>query len=110
MLDLANKLVETAAIIPTTTNRYGDLVYGTPVTVSCLFRDISTLAEANWQENITIQGIFWFPKDTVANKGDVISYYGEFYLIEKVIRAKRLLLTDELSFIKCEVSRQKQIS
>ena len=110
MFNLDTKLVETCSIYPVTTNRYGDSVYGTGVTQPCLFRDISTLTEANYQENINIDGIFWFKAGITANKGDVISYYGEYYAIEKVIRAKRLLIFAQNSFIKCEVTRQKQIS
>lgn len=110
MFNLDNKLVETCSIVTTTVNHYGDLIYGTPVSTACLFRDISLLTQTDYQENITVDGIFWFKASTTVNKGDVISYYGEYYLVEKVTRAKRLLIFAQNSFIKCEVSRQKQIS
>lgn len=110
MFNLDSKLVETSTIYPTTVNRYGDLVYGTPVTVASLYRDISSLNEVNYQENILIEGQFWFKYNTSVNKGDVIKFSNEYYLVEKIVRAKRLLLMAQGSFVKCFVSRQKQIS
>ena len=110
MFNLDSKLVETCTIYPTTPNRYGDLVYGTGVSYPCLYRDISLVNQTDYQENITIDGIFWFRADTVVEKGDVISFSGEYYAVEKVTRAKRLLIFAQNSFIKCEVTRQKQIS
>jgi hypothetical protein len=110
MFSLARKLVESCTIIPTTTNRYGDDVWGTPVTTACLFRDISTLHQLNYQENVTIDGIFWFPANSTAIKGNIISYGSEFFEIAKVIKGKRLMLNNAVDFIKCEVSRVRQIS
>jgi hypothetical protein len=110
MLNITRKLVENATILPTTTDRYGDPDYGTGMAVKCLYRDISTLSQANYQEAVAINGVFWFPSGTVVSKGDVISYSGEFYTVVKIIRAKRLVLNNALAFIKCEVNRQRQIS
>lgn len=110
MLSLQIKLVKSCTIIPTTTNRYGDDVWGTPVTTPCLYRDISTLHQVNYMENVTIDGLFWFPPDSTAVKGYFVSYGAEFFKIMKVIKGKRLLVDDSTDFLKCEVIRVRQIS
>jgi hypothetical protein len=110
MLSLQRKLVESCTIIPKTVNRYGDDVWGTPVTTRCLYRDISTLHQVNYQESVTIEGIFWFPPTSTAIKGRFVSYGGEFFEIMKVIKGKRTMLDNTIDFLKCEVIRVRQIS
>lgn len=110
MLSLQRKLVETCTIAPNTTNRYGDKVFGTAVTTKCLFRDISTQRQVNYQEGVSIDGIFCFPPDSAARRGNIIAYNSEYFRIMKVIKGKRTMLDDTTDFIKCEVIRIRQVS
>jgi hypothetical protein len=110
MLSLQRKLVESCTIIPKISNRYGESDWGVPVTERCLYRDISTLRQSGYMENVSIDGIFWFVPSTTARKGRFVSYGGEFFEIMRVIKGKRLMLDNSIDFIKCEVIRVRQIS
>jgi hypothetical protein len=61
-------------------------------------------------ENTSIEGIFWFPPGSTAKKGSFVSYGAEFFQIMKVIKGKRTMLDDSIDFLKCEVTRVRQIS
>lgn len=110
-IDLDARLVETAQKITVSRNEYGDTVYGTPVSTVCLYRDNTSLNHVANREDVQYDGLLWFAASEVVNLGDIFNHETEGYLrIERVIRAKRLLLDNSRQFIKCMVSRQRQIS
>lgn len=110
-IDLDAKLVETASKVTTTRNEYGDTVYGTTSDSACLYRDISSLGQAANREEVMIDGFLWFGATEDVNKGDIYYHSDEGYLrIQKVTRAKRLVADNSVQFIKCEVTKQRQIS
>jgi hypothetical protein len=105
------KLVETARKVTTTRNGFGDVIYGTEADRPCLYRDISMLSHAANRENVRLDGIIWFgPTEEVA-LGDVYYHPSEGYLrVETITVAKRLLHDNSTQFIKCGVTKQRQIS
>lgn len=110
-IDLTSKLVETATKVVTTRNEAGDTVYGSGSSSACLYRDISTLSRSQNKEYIELDGLLWFGAAESVSKGDIYYHASEGYLrIEKIIKAKRLVADNSLQFIKCEVTKQRQIS
>lgn len=110
-VSMDGKLVETATKITTTRNEYGDTVYGSGTSVACLYRDISQLTRAANREEVALDGLLWFGADEDVSRGDIYQHPDEGYLrIERVIKAKRLVTSNERMFIKCEVTKQRQIS
>lgn len=110
-IDLDAKLVETASKVVTTQNEYGDVSYGSTTSSACLYRDISLLNEAANQETVGIDGILWFSGTETVELGDVYYHADEGYLrIQRIFRAKRLLLDNTKPFVKTFVSKQRQIS
>jgi hypothetical protein len=110
-IDLAARLVETANKITTTRNEAGDIVYGSSAATSCLYRDISTLNKGGNREYVELDGYLWVGATETVVRGDIYYHSSEGYLrIEKVIRAKRLVGDNTTQFIKCEVTKQRQIS
>lgn len=110
-IDLDRLLVETATKVSTTTNEYGDIVYGSTTSSPCLYRDISTLNQTSNRYEASIDGLLWFGADEAVIKGDVYYHPDEGYLqIIRVTKAKRLVLDNTKQFIKCEVAKQRQIS
>ena len=107
-------LVEIAQRVTTTRNAFGDIVYGATADVDCLYRDISTLSRGNAnREEVDIDGLLWFKADeeAYAVRGAVYYHPDEGYLrIERRIVAKRLLKGATTQFIKCEVTKLRQIS
>ena len=111
MIDLDARLVETASKYVTTLNEYGDTQYGATTTSACLYRDITSLSEAGNREMIGIDGIIWFGASETVAKGDVYYHSDEGYLkIERIIKAKRLVVDNTHQFVKCYVSKQRQVS
>lgn len=107
-------LVETAQRVTTTRNAFGDIVLGATTDVNCLYRDISTLSRGNAnREETDIDGILWLKADeeAYAVRGAMYYHPDEGYLrIERRIVAKRLVKGGATVFIKCEVTKQRQIS
>lgn len=110
-IDLDDKLVETAQRVQISTNEFGDIDYGTGVSVPCLYRDISTLNQAANRYEVGIDGILWFKADEPVTRGAIYYHPDEGYLkIVKITRAKTLVTTNQVMFIRCQVSKQRQIS
>ena len=110
-IDLASKLVETATKYTITRNEYGDTNYGAASSSPCLYRDISILQSTGGQEQVNIDGLLWFGPTESVSRGDIYYHSSEGYLrIEKITKAKRLVADNTLQFIKCEVTKTRQIS
>lgn len=111
-IDLTDRLVETATKVVVQVNEYGDRVYGSTSQSACLYRDISDLKLTGRIEVVGLyDGILWFGADESVEKGDIYYHPSEGYLrIEKITKAKTLLSDDTVQFIKCKVTRQRQIS
>lgn len=110
-ISLDDKLVETATKITVTRNEYGDVVYGATSSSACLYRDISLLQRQTNREEVNIDGLLWFGASENVERGDIYLHPDEGYLrIERVTRAKRLVADNTLQFIKCEVTKQRQVS
>lgn len=110
-IDLDRLLVETATKVVTTQNEYGDIQYGSTSSSACLYRDMSTLNQSVNREGVTIDGILWFGASEAVARGDIYYHPDEGYLrIRRVIKAKRLVMDNSRQFIKCEVTKQRQIS
>jgi len=94
-----------------TRNRYGDLQLATVGTILCLYRNIERINRGiNFREEADIIGIFWFDPAATAKIGDVIGYKGQLFRIENVVTAKSLLTSNQIHFLKCEVSIYRGIS
>lgn len=92
---------------------FGDAIYTSPgPAVACLFRDISTVHNSiSNRYEVSIDGIMWFPASEDARKSDIYHHQnGEYYMISQVTKAKTLVTDDQVQFIRCTVSRQRQVS
>lgn len=107
----ALRLKETATQYTTKRNRYGDMQLTQTGRIQCLFRSISLLnRNANFREEVQVQGIFWFAPDSGVSQGDVLGYNGLLYRMERVTNAKTLLTRNAPHFVKCEASLYRAIS
>jgi hypothetical protein len=110
-MDMDRHLVETATKIVTTRNEAGDIVYGATSSRPCLYRDISSIQRGQNREYTELDGLLWFQADEDVHRGDIYYHASEGHLrIERVVRAKSLVRGGGVNFIKCEVTRQRQIS
>lgn len=111
MARLTPKLVQSCRKVTKTRNDYGDIEYGATTVLSCLYRDISSLQIGNAnREEVDVDGMFWFEPDSGVARGDIILFEGEYFRIEKIIKARARLSDNTVHFLKCEVMRQRQVS
>lgn len=110
-IDIDRFLVETASKVSTKTNEYGDVDYGSSASTPCLYRDISSLVQTANRYEVTTDGILWFGATEDVVRGDIYYHSSEGYLqISRITRAKRLVADNTTQFIRCEVTKQRQIS
>lgn len=113
-MDIDSFLVESAVKVSTgAINIFGDIVEGASnPPSSCLFRDIQTLSPSQQHRySVNVAGVLWFGAGEVVALGDVYLYnQQEYFKIENIVRAKTLVTDDQLMFIKCAVSRTRQVS
>lgn len=109
-IDLDDKLVQTATKIAVTRNEYGDTNYGATSSSACLYQDISLLNESGNRENVTLDGLLWFGASESVAKGDIYLLDGVYLRIERILIARRRVADNAVKFIKCEVTKQRQIS
>lgn len=108
---LTAKLVQTAYRVSNTRNEHGDFVYQAAATgLPCLFREISSINESGNQEGVTFDGQLWFDSDAVIERGDVYLVGTDYMRVEQVIVARSRLTDNSIQFIKCLVTRQRQLS
>jgi hypothetical protein len=112
MINITPKLTQTAYKVSTSRNQYGDSVWGaTGSAIPCLYRDISTLGQSSGnREEVTLDGLFWLDNDQTVNKADIYKIGTEYIRIERVVEARDRLRGNAVAFIKCEVTKQRQIS
>lgn len=112
-IDLDRLLVETATRVTTTTDENGDLKYGGTTSVSCLFRDVTSVSDLGNRRELGVDGILWLPASeaSYAILGAVYYHPDEGYLrIKNRIKAKRLVADNTTQFIKCGVEHHRQVS
>lgn len=108
---LTDRLVQSAYLYSTQTNEFNDSVYTVSTTaIPCLFRDISIVNRAANMEIVTFDGELWFDADAVIERGEVYLVGAEYLRIEKITVARSRLRSNDIEFIKCEVTRQRQLS
>ena len=114
-MSLTPKLTEVAHLVSITVNEFGDRIYSTDETTNCLYRDLSTMSSAGNRETVSYNGLLWFDAGDVTNPRVGNIYYlpaeNTYVKVDEVVRAKDLLgTTHSVKFIKCGVTKQRQVS
>ena len=108
---LTAKLVQSAYLVSSAQNEFGDRVYATAgAAVPCMYRDISILDQLSNREEVRIDGQLWFDDDYAPSKGQIYLLGSEYFKIEKITVARSRLRANAIEFYKCEVTKQRQVS
>jgi hypothetical protein len=100
---------QTANKVTTTRNAYGDYVAGAKTILPCHFRYITNIDRASNSEAINSDAMAWFEADSNVVKGNVFIIDDEGFIVDKVIKARRLRDPTVL-FLKTELSKYGVIS
>ena len=114
-IGLTPKLSETANLVSQTVNQFGDSIYTTSQSTACLYRDITALSSGGNRDVVAYDGYLWFDADDDTNPTVGNIYYlpaeNTYVKVDDVTHAKRLVTSDQTEkFIKCGVTKQRQIS
>jgi hypothetical protein len=110
-IDIDRFLVETATRVETTYNEFGDVDYGSTSSEACLYRDISDFKQVPNRYEVGIDGILWLAASSSVARGDTYYHPDEGYLqIVKITKAKTFLTDNTHKFMRCLVSKQRQVS
>lgn len=101
-------MVHTAYKVTTSRNAYGDYTATGETALNCHFRYITEqIIEDN--EQIQCDAMAWFEPDSGINRKDIIKFEGEHFIVERVIKARRLRKPNVV-FIKVELLKYGVIS
>lgn len=97
---LTHILKQTGELKTAVINIYGDEIpTGEGTEVSCRFRYITDLDRASNMEGInTADAIVWFEPNVSIAEGDIIKIDGEYWRINRLIKARRMSSSDVLFY------------
>ena len=84
-------LLQDAQVVPTTTDKHGDQVGGTPVDVKCRFRYITEIDRNVNREGLEASdAIIWFDPDVDIEEGSIVSVDSKYWRITRLVKASRM--------------------
>lgn len=89
MIDHA--LTQTGYIIPTTRDKYGDQVAGTPRAILCRFRYVTGIdRQLNAEAQTAIDAIIWVSGDEEIAEGTIVQVEGMYWRVDRLVKARKL--------------------
>ena len=105
---LTHWLTQTCEILSFSTNKYGEEVFTSYMTVPCRFRYADSLNKQPGKEAISAVDNLWLEPNAPVEEGTVIYVDGHYYRIENITKARRMPST--VVFLKCVLERHYDVS
>jgi len=105
---LSHILKQSAKVLVTTYNKYGDQEYSAQSSETCRFREINDIGDANNSEYIRSDAMLWLEPTSSIVLGDIVKCEGSFYRVQKIINARKM--TGQVHFKKCLLERYFDIA
>lgn len=84
-------LVQDGQIIPTTTDKHGDQIAGSPVDIKCWFRYVTGIEKGTNQEALNgIDAIIRVSPDLDVSEGTILKVEGKYWRVDRLIKARRI--------------------
>jgi hypothetical protein len=101
---ITHLLNQTARIILTAKNEWGDQKYVSEQSVPCRFRYITQIQGAGHSEELgSPSANMWFEQDAPVQEGTICIVEDRYWRVNRIIKARNMENSD-IKFIKCEVS------
>lgn len=97
---LAHTFEQTASLITTSINKYGDQVLVSTKDIQCRFRWITELQNPGNREELSSDALLWADSDQSIAEGTIIKVDDTYFRVNRVTKARRLR-GDQVYFIKC---------
>lgn len=102
---ISHTLKQTASIITTTTNVYGDQIASSSGSYPCRFRYITELDKNVNREGLdTADAIIWFEPTAPIKEGAIVQVDEYYWRIDRLIKARKLA-GENVEFLKALVKR-----
>lgn len=102
-------MIHTAYKVTTTRDGYGSYTASTSTALKCHFRYINNQITGVNNEVVQSDAQAWFESDSGVSLKDIITFDGEHYRVEKIVKARRLR-DPNVQFIKVELLKYGVIS
>ena len=106
---LGHAMEQTASIITTSRNKYGDEVLESSSEIKCRFRWITKSDSANNMENIKADAMLWVPTEIIISNGQIVFFNEEYFKVREIIEARRLR-GDTVYFKKCYLDKYARLT
>ena len=102
-------LVDSAYLVSVSRNTDADLVFGAETPLNCRWREEHQLRQVAGREAAETDAMAWFQVGSGVVAGSVIKYDGIYYRVE-TLRKARVLGETDVQFIKCQMTKLRQVS
>lgn len=104
---LSHILKQSAKVLVTIYNKYGDQELSSYNSELCRFREINGLDKANNREDIKSDAMLWLEPTSLIAEGDIVKCEGNFYRVQDIIKARKM--DGNIQFVKCLLERHSAI-
>lgn len=94
---------QTAYIINTAKNKYGDQKETTRTEVLVRFRYLTEIDRASQSESVMSDAMIWFASDANVSEGTIVLVDGTYWRIDRLIKARKM--DSEVQFLKALVEK-----
>lgn len=104
---LSHTYNQTAKLIVTSKDKYGDQKQTSQTSISCRFRYITEVeSNVNRESEEAFDAIVWVASDTAIVEGSILQIESKYWRVNRLVRARRL--TDStVQFLKAYVKRHE---
>lgn len=104
---LSHTYNQTANLIITSKDKYGDQKQTSQTSISCRFRYITEIENSvNRESEGAFDAIFWFAPETAVVEGSILQIESKYWRVNRLVRARRLTDTT-VQFLKAYVKRHE---
>lgn len=101
---LSHAFEQSASIVKTTVNKYGDQVLASTKSINCRFRWITELQNPGNREEISSDALLWTSPDQPITEGAIIFVDNTYFRVRKVTKARKLR-GGKIEFLKCLLNK-----
>lgn len=104
---LSHTFNQSAKLVVTSKDKYGDQKQTSETSISCRFRYITEVeSNVNRESADAFDAIMWFSPDTAVVEGSILKIEDKYWRVNRLVRARRLVDTD-IQFLKAFVKRHE---
>jgi hypothetical protein len=105
---ISHILQQSARVLVTVLNRYGEQDYVSGVNELCRFREIIGIQNGSNQELVDADAMTWHEATSTVEEGSIMRIDNKFYRVEKVVNARKM--GGNIEFKKCYLQKYTDVT